>query len=166
MDVILVRHAEAGSRDPNSWPDDDLRPVTTEGRRKQATASRAMRRMGITFDFLVSSPLLRAQQTAQVLAEEYGWEEPPQLADQLGHACTPANVLKLLAKFPPDATVCLIGHEPAFSTVAAALVSKSGDARIELKKSGVIGIGFEGAPALGKGVLLYHLKPGQLRKIG
>lgn len=166
MDVILIRHAKAGDADPNTWPDDHQRPLTAEGVAEQRSAARAMKKMGISFEFLVTSPLVRAVQTAEVVAEVYRWKEPPQVAEELGTSCTAAAVVKLLAKFPPDATVGLVGHEPSFSRVAAALIGKSGDAAIELKKSGVVGIAFEGHPAQGAGTLLYHLKPGHLRKIG
>jgi phosphohistidine phosphatase len=165
MDIILIRHAEAGDRDATKFPNDDRRPITPEGRKRQTTIARAMKRMGITFDYLVTSPLDRAVQTAEVLAEVFGLDEAPVQNEALGHTCTPRNVLKLLMKFPPREAVALVGHEPAFSQVAAALVSRDGDLHIELKKSGVIGIGFPGAPELGKGTLLYVLKPGHLRKL-
>jgi phosphohistidine phosphatase len=165
VDLLLIRHAEAGERDPAQWPDDDLRPMTADGRRKQTAAAKAMKTLGLSFDFLVTSPLVRARQSAEVVAEVYGWNEPPQVDEALGSDCTTAGVLKLLAKFPPDKTVALVGHEPSFSKVAAALVSKSGDARIALKKSGVIGIRFDGAAELARGELQFVLKPGLLKKI-
>jgi phosphohistidine phosphatase len=165
MDVILIRHAEAGDRDAAQYPNDDKRPITAEGRKKQTTIARIMKKMGIQFDYLVTSPVDRAVQTAEVLAEVFGFKEAPTQSEALGHTCTPRNVLKLLVKFPPRDAVALVGHEPAFSQVAAALVSPDGDLHIELKKSGVIGIGFPGAPELGKGTLLYLLKPGHLRKL-
>jgi phosphohistidine phosphatase len=165
MEVILIRHAEAGERDATQYPNDDLRPITTDGRRKQTAIARAMEKMGIEFGFLVTSPLVRAMQTAEVLADVFGFDETAQTSDALGHGCTPASLLKLLAKFPPDAAVALVGHEPALSKVAAALISPSGDADIRLRKSGVIGIAFDGAAEAGTGTLEYHLKPGQLRKL-
>jgi phosphohistidine phosphatase len=164
MDLILIRHAEAGERDPNSWPDDDLRPVSADGLRKQTAAAEGMLRLGIEFDFLVTSPLLRARQTAEILAQAYTWKEPPLADDVLGHACTAAAVVKLLAKFPPSASVALVGHEPSFSKVAAALIGRTGDASLRLRKSGVIGIRFDGPAEPGKGTMEYLLKPGQLRK--
>jgi phosphohistidine phosphatase len=164
MDLILIRHAEAGERDPNTWPDDDLRPVSADGQRKQTAAAEGMQKLGIEFDFLVTSPLLRARQTAEILARAYAWKEPPLADDILGHGCTTTAVIKLLAKFPPAASVALVGHEPAFSKVAAALIGRSGDAGLRLRKSGVIGIRFEGPAEAGTGMLEYLLKPGQLRK--
>jgi phosphohistidine phosphatase len=165
VEVILIRHAKAGTADPNTWPDDRQRPLTAEGVSEQRAAARAMRKMGISFGFLVTSPLVRAVQTAEVVAEVYKWKEPPQVADEIGPSCTTGTVAKLLARFPPDSTVALVGHEPSFSRVAAGFIGKSGDAAIDLKKSGVIGLTFDGHPEASRGALLYHLKPGHLRKL-
>lgn len=165
MEVILIRHAKAGNRDPNTWPNDDKRPLTPVGVEEQLEAARVMKRMGVRFDFLVTSPLLRALQTAEAIAEAYRWEEPPQVSEALGHGYSVAAVVRFLAKFPPDSRVALVGHEPDLSHLAAALVGPDGAARIALKKSGVVGIEFEGAAEAGAGALVYHLKPGHLRKL-
>ena len=165
MEVILIRHAKAETRDPNSWPDDDQRPLTVEGRAEQRAAARAMKKMGIKFDFIVTSPLLRARETADLVAKGYRWSEAPQVAEELGHEYSVGAVVKLLSKFPPDAAVALVGHEPDFSDLTSALISKNCDVNIAVKKSGVVGIEFNGQAEAGKGVLLYHLKPGHLRKL-
>jgi phosphohistidine phosphatase len=165
MEIILIRHAKAETRDANSWPDDDLRPLTAEGRAEQRAAARAMKKMGIKFDFLVTSPLLRAKETADLVAKSYRWSEAAQVAEDLGHEYSVGAVVKLLAKFPPDAAVALVGHEPDLSDLASALVSKNGDVNIAVKKSGVVGIEFDGPAEAGKGTLLFHLKPGHLRKL-
>ncbi len=165
MEVILIRHAKAEPRDANTWPDDDVRPLTAEGRAEQRAAARAMKKMGIKFDFLVTSPLLRAKETAELVAKGYRWAEAPQESAALSHDYSVGAVVKLLAKFPPDSAVALIGHEPDFSHLAGALVSQSGDLNIAVKKSGVVGIEFDGPAEAGKGILLYHLKPGHLRKL-
>lgn len=165
MDVIFIRHAEAGERDPTKWPDDGQRPLTPDGRRKQTTLAQAMRKLGLKFDFLVTSPLVRARETAEIVAAVFGGDEALLVDEALGPECSAADVVRLLAKFPPDTTVALVGHEPSFSAVAAALIGPSGDARLQLKKSGVIGIAFDGAAAAGRGVLAWLWKPGQLKRV-
>jgi len=165
MEIVLIRHAKAESRDPNSWPDDGLRPLTAEGRAEQRAATRSMKKMGIKFDFLVTSPLARAKETAEIVAKGYRWLEAPQEAEELGHGYAVGAVIKLLAKFPPDATVALVGHEPDLSDLAGALTTKDGRLNIAVKKSGVVGIEFEGPAEEAKGTLLFHLKPGHLRKL-
>jgi len=165
MEVILIRHAKAETRDPNSWPDDDQRPLTVEGRAEQRAAARAMKKMGIKFDFLVTSPLLRARETTDLIAKAYRWAEPPQVAEEMGHEYSVGAVVKFLAKFPPDSVVALVGHEPDLSDLTSALISKDRDVNIAVKKSGVVGIEFDGPAEAGKGTLLFHLKPGHLRKL-
>lgn len=161
MQVIIIRHADAGDQDPKRYPDDDLRPLSLEGRHKQAAATRALQARGIGFDHLVTSPLLRAVQTARIVADGYGLEADPVVSDVLGHDCSPSTVVKLLERFPASSRVALVGHEPCLSVVAARMVAS--DEPLELKKSGVIGIGFDGPAKLRAGTLLYHLKPSKLK---
>ena len=165
MDVILIRHAKAGTRDPNSWPDDDLRPLTAEGQVEQRAAMRIAKKMGVKFDFLVSSPLKRARETADIVASVYRWAEEPQVAAELGHAYSVAAVVKLLAKFPPASRVALVGHEPDFSALTTALIGGKPGLGIEIKKSGIVGMRFEGPAEAGAGTLLYLLKPSHLRRL-
>jgi phosphohistidine phosphatase len=166
MDVILIRHAKAGNRDPNSWPDDDDRPLTAEGQAEHRAVTRAAKKMGIKFDFLVTSPLKRAKETADIVANVYRWPEEPQVAAELGHGYSVGAVVKLLAKFPPTSRVALVGHEPDFSALAAALIGGKTGLGLQIKKSGIAGIRFEGPADAGAGLLLYLLKPSHLRKIG
>ena len=82
MDVILIRHAKAGNRDPNSWPDDDDRPLTAEGQAEHRAVMRAAKKMGVKFDFLVTSPLKRARESADIVSNVYRWPEEPQVAEE------------------------------------------------------------------------------------
>lgn len=166
MDVILIRHAKAGNRDANTWPDDDERPLVAEGQVEHRAVMRAAKKMGVKFDFLVSSPLKRARESADIIAQAYRWAEEPQIAAELGHGFSVAAVVKLLAKFPPDSRVALVGHEPDFSQLATALIGGKTGLGIQIKKSGIVGIRFEGPAEPGAGILLYLLKPSQLRKLG
>lgn len=164
MEVLLIRHGKAGERDPNRWPDDNKRPLTSDGVAEMRDVCLGLRRLGVEFEYLVTSPLTRARQTADVVADVFEWKEAPQTSDALGHNCTAPRLLQLLAKYPPDAVVALVGHEPDFSRAAAELIGRSGDAAIELKKGGVAAISFEGPPALGLGTLSCLFKPSHLKK--
>jgi phosphohistidine phosphatase len=165
MDVILIRHAKAGTRDANSWPDDDERPLTPEGQVEHRAVMRAAKKMGVKFDFLVTSPLKRARETADIVASVYRWAEAPQVAAELGHGYSVAAVVKLLAKFPPDGRVALVGHEPDFSTLCIALIGGKAGIGLQLKKSGIAGLRFEGPAEAGAGTLLYLLRPSHLQKV-
>jgi len=165
MDVVLIRHAKAGTRDANSWPDDDERPLTPEGQVEHRAVMRAAKKMGVKFDFLVTSPLKRAKETADIIAAVYRWAEAPQVAAELGHGYSIAAVVKLLAKFPPDGRVALVGHEPDLSALAAALIGGKPGLGLQFKKSGIAGIRFEGPAEPGHGMLLYLLRPSHLQKV-
>ena len=166
MEVILIRHAKAEPRDANSWPDDDQRPLTAEGQAEHRAVMRAAKKMGVKFDFLVTSPLKRARESADIVSNVYRWPEEPQVAAELGHGFSVAAVVKLLAKFPPSSRVALVGHEPDFSELATALIGGKTGLGLQLKKSGIAGIRFEGPAEAGTGTLLFLLKPSQLRRIG
>ena len=166
VDVVLIRHAKAGNRDPNSWPDDDDRPLTPEGQAEHRAVMRAAKKMGVKFDFLVTSPLKRARETAEIVAQAYRWPEEPQVAAELGHGHSVAAVVKLLAKFPPSGRVALVGHEPDLSELLTALIGGKSGLGVQLKKSGIASVRFEGPADAGHGTLLYLLKPSHLRRIG
>lgn len=166
MDVILIRHAKAGNRDPNSWPDDDDRPLTAEGQAEHRAVMRTAKRMGVKFDFLVTSPLKRARETAELVALAYRWPEEPQVAAELGHGFSVEAVVKFLAKFPPTSRVALVGHEPDCSLLLTALIGGKSGLGLQIKKSGIAGVRFEGPAEVGGGTLLYLCKPSHLRKLG
>lgn len=157
-----MRHAHAGEADPHRWPDDRQRPLSDKGRRKHAVVAGALRRMGVRFDRLLSSPLVRARQTADITAAAYGGAPAIEETAALGDLATLPDLLAALARLPADAAVLCVGHEPFLSEAEAALISRAGPARIEMRKSGVAGLDFDGRPAAGAGTLLYHFRPREL----
>ena len=162
MRLILMRHAHAGEADPRRWPDDRQRPLSDKGRRRHAVVADALRRMGVRFDRLLSSPLVRARQTADIIAAVYGGAPAIEETPALGDRATLADLLAALARLPADAAVLCVGHEPFLSEAEAALISRGGPVRIEMRKSGVAGLDFKGRPVAGAGTLLYHFRPREL----
>ena len=164
MQVILMRHAIAEERGA-SYPDDGLRPLAKEGRRKHRLVSEALRRMGVQFHEILSSPLVRARQTADITARAYGWNREIVETDALGADFSVPAFRDLLARFPNDATLLCVGHEPDLSTLAAHLLHPSGDVEIAFRKSGIMGLDLPEGPRPGSALLLYFLKPGQLARL-
>jgi phosphohistidine phosphatase len=162
MLLILMRHAEAGESDLRRWPDDRLRPLTEEGCQIHGRVARVLRRMGVRFDHLLTSPLVRARRTAEITAEAYGRIAAIEVADELGAGVGVTDLLPRLRRYPRDAAVLCVGHEPHLSHLAATLISRDGRAHIELAKSGVIAIEAEGHPAPAGGALAFHLAPRHL----
>jgi phosphohistidine phosphatase len=68
MRIVLFRHGPAGERDPEQWPDDAQRPLTSKGEQRTAAAAAGLRRLRPDVRQVFTSPLLRALQTAQVAA--------------------------------------------------------------------------------------------------
>lgn len=160
MLLILMRHGEAGEADSHRWLDDRQRPLTDAGRREHARVAEALRRMGMRFDRLLSSPLVRARESAEIIARAYG-APAPELTGLLGDNAEPASTLAGLAKVEASTLLC-VGHEPTLSRLAGLLTSRDGSARVEMAKSGVGVIECVGPVVPGRGVLRMHLRPSDL----
>jgi len=135
-DLYLIRHGLAGTRDASR--DDGLRPLTSAGIRRTRAVARHLARAGLRFDLLLSSPLVRAHQTAVIL-RKCGLAKRVQDARPL----RPGGELKALLAMLGDRSarrVALVGHEPDLSEWAERLVWGSVRHRLLLKKAGVIGL--------------------------
>lgn len=165
MKLILIRHADAGDPDPERYPDDRLRPLTPEGRRDHEIIARGLVRMGLAPSHFLTSPLIRAQETAEITARALGWTGSVEAADALGDQFSTTALLERLSRCPEDATVVCVGHEPHLSRFAATILHPEGAVKIGLSKSGVIGLECAGKPAPGSGRLLFLLPPQELLRL-
>lgn len=161
MRLVLMRHGEAGDADPARWSDDRDRPLTDEGRREHARVAAGLRRMGLGFDRILTSPLARARETAAITARAYGGHPAPEETELLGDRADPARIVAALAGLDAATLLC-VGHEPTLSRLAAILISRDGSARVEMRKSGVAAIDFAGAIGAGRGVLALQMGPAEL----
>ena len=158
MNVLVVRHAQAGERDPDQWPDDDDRPLTKEGARDFRTVARRLGAIVGRVDGVFSSALVRAWQTADILVAEAKWPKQERLADlEPGGRMPP--ILEPLRHAPSDACVVLVGHEPDLSRLVAWLLTDGRDLELEMKKGGAAFVRFDGKPAAGKGSLAWLVSP-------
>jgi phosphohistidine phosphatase len=119
--LILVRHAAAIDRE--AGVPDDRRYLTIEGRAYFRKTARTMRDEGLAPDLIVTSPLLRAVQTADILAERLKYAGELIAADALEPGFDLPALERLLARLGADGEVCLVGHEPDLSHLAATLLS-------------------------------------------
>lgn len=165
MRLILIRHADAGDPDPQRYPDDRLRPLTADGRREHRVIALGLARMRLAPTHFLTSPLSRARETAAITAEALSWTGPIEPVEALGDQFSVAGLLEHVRRYPEDATLICVGHEPHLSRFAAALLCPEGTAKIALAKSGVIGLECAGQPALGAGRLLFLLPPKELLRL-
>jgi phosphohistidine phosphatase len=158
VELLIVRHASAGERDPQKWPDDRDRPVSPKGARRFRSIAHGLARLIPEVDAVWSSPLRRAWQTAEILQKEAGWPAPREFkALEPGNSV--AKVTEILRR-ESSGRVVLVGHEPMLSQLITHLTVGPGDHQIvELKKGGAALLSFPGGLMAGNGVLLWLLPP-------
>jgi phosphohistidine phosphatase len=165
MTLWLIRHAIAADRDEfaKTGMDDELRPLTVEGRRKMRRVARGLRRVIGQLDLIASSPLVRAIETSHVISREFDKAHVAELKD-LKPGGNAAGVFRLLAQ-QAKKTVALVGHEPDLGRLICLALGAKLDERIPLKKGGAAMVSFDGPVAPGAGVLRLMLSPQVLRKL-
>ena len=135
MKLYLVRHAIAD--DMTGYEDDSLRPLTAKGREKMKRIVTALKELGVQPDLIVSSPYLRASQTASVLAKGLKYKEELLYSDFLVPMGEPSDMIgEINEKFSVD-ELMLVGHEPNISSLASVLLAGNTDLSINFKKGGV-----------------------------
>jgi phosphohistidine phosphatase len=162
LELYLIRHGIAAERG-KQWPDDSKRPLTAAGMARLRKEARGLAAMGVTFDQIVTSPLVRARQTADAFADVLKNKPPISTSDALAPAGTPAAVIQEIAKHVRKPRVALVGHEPNMGELAAQLVGAK--RAIEFKKGAVCRIDFDVLPPKGLGVLRWFLTPKILRTL-
>ena len=162
MELLVIRHAIAFERDHDRWPDDALRPLSPAGMRRSHKAAAGFKELCAVPDRLLTSPLVRARQTAKILTEAAGWPQA-KIAQELIPGEGAAAVLALLAK-DHSKRIAIVGHEPDLSALlAACLLKDGGTLRIELKKNAVACLSFDGRARAGRGGLKWLATPRMLR---
>jgi phosphohistidine phosphatase len=164
MRLYLIRHAAAFERNAKRWPDDRLRPLSPIGARKFRKAAAGLARITETVTCVLTSPLARARQTADILTAVTRWPRAHEVA-ALAPGHTPEQVLAILRGQAAE-SLALVGHEPGFSQLLAACVAGPG-ARLqcELKKGGAACLEFSAAVRPGHARLKWLITPKALRAL-
>jgi phosphohistidine phosphatase len=162
IQVYLIRHGVAAERGPE-YPDDSKRPLTAQGMSRLRKEARALDALGVTFDQIVSSPLVRTRQTADIIADALKGKPSVVTSDALAPAGTVSAVIQDLAKYGRKGSVALVGHEPNLGELAARLIGAR--RALEFKKGGLCRIDFETLPPKGTGSLRWFVAPRMLRKL-
>ena len=134
LKLYFVRHGTAASK--LTWTgDDDLRPLTRVGRRRfQGVASSLIAAGLLRPDLIVTSPLVRARQTAELLSATLPTEVPIQEDVRLGHEFDLAALGALLSEHSDLSSLAIVGHNPSFGAVLSQMV---GGANLEIRKGAV-----------------------------
>jgi phosphohistidine phosphatase len=153
MQLFFLRHGRA---DRSAWAGEDAqRPLTPQGRARMQRVARRLVRLGLTVDYIVASPLARAVQTAELVAEALRLTQRLIQDTRLSPGFDGAQLRTLLADYASCNKLMLVGHEPDFSTVISQL---TGAGRVVCKKGGLARVDLR-SPTVLHGELVWLLPP-------
>ena len=165
MKLLVIRHGPAG--DPEAWKeegrDDRLRPLTPEGKKEMRKAAAGLATLIPELDVLVTSPLVRASQTAEIVGKHYNCEiatDDSLLPDQ-----DPEKTARAIRERGPSDTVAVVGHEPHLSRFVSYLLAGKRESFIDLKKGGACLLDLE-RPASASATLNWLLTRRELIQLG
>jgi phosphohistidine phosphatase len=161
MHLLIVRHAIAVPHGTPEVPEDE-RPLTPRGKKRFRAAARGLARICPAPDVLLSSPLVRARQTADIAAEAWGDVEVSEAAALAGGSFE--QIAAVVGKHADRKLVALFGHEPDVSSLVARLLGTSASERLTFKKGGAALLDVPGKMADG-GALIWYLPPRVLRAV-
>jgi len=171
MNLLVIRHAIAEDKEAfaKTGRNDDLRPLTDAGRSKMRRGAQGLRAVVGRAALLASSPLVRARETAEIVAPTLGIARV-----EIVDALRPDRGYDELVKWlrtrdvpnDDDRIVAVVGHEPHLSGLVTWLMTGSNESRLELKKGGACLLRFDGEPGKGEGTLRWLVTPAQLRDLG
>ncbi|MBV8451847.1 MAG: histidine phosphatase family protein [Deltaproteobacteria bacterium] len=158
-----MRHAEAEEEAESGG--DEARRLTVRGRERTRDAAGGLRALGLRFDAILTSSLLRAAETAELVADEYANNPPPQVLPALSPDVTPREALVALTPFARHSEVLVVGHEPQLSRLVGLLLSSNGNVAIRFRKGACVALDLPKTIEPGAGELRWMLTQRQLRKL-
>jgi phosphohistidine phosphatase len=166
MDLLIVRHAIAFDRNTRRWRDDAERPLSPEGMVRARKAAAGFKQIAERPQCVLSSPLVRARQTAAILTEFAGWPKAVECS-ALAPDEPPEEVFAVLAAHK-EKVIAVVGHQPGLGRFLAASLPAQvrggvNPQAFELKKMGAALVSFGSAPRAGGGTLNWLVPPRILR---
>jgi phosphohistidine phosphatase len=158
MNLYLIRHAIA----VDEYEDDSQRPLTDKGGKKMRQIAKGLRALGVEFDLILSSPYVRAAETAEILADVFKMKKEVQFSDNLVPTGDPNLLIAELNEVSNVDSVALVGHEPFLTGLIGLLVSDNASVDITLKKGGVCSLSADDLHHSRKATMDWLLTPGIL----
>jgi len=161
MNLYLIRHAIAVD-EGTAELEDSQRPLTDKGRKKMRQIARGLHALGVEFDLILSSPYLRAQETAEVLADVFKMKKKIIFSESLLPESEPEKVIAEINESHSVDSIALVGHEPHLSSLIGLLTSGNVNIDITLKKGGVCHLSADDLHHAHRATLEWLLTPGIL----
>src|SRR5512141_2041554 len=121
MVVYLLRHAIAEERGKAGYPNDD-RPLTEDGKNKMSKAAIGISKLVGDIDVILTSPLIRAHDTAKIVARALGAEQKIEVCKDLSPGNSLKKLLSYLSKFKGMKNMLIVGHQPDLGYLASAML--------------------------------------------
>lgn len=137
MEIYFLRHGIAEELGLESGKKDADRALTPEGVKKTQKAAKGMLSMKLVFDAIVSSPYVRARETAELTAKTLGFSEKIQFSDALIPHAEVKEFIKLIKIYNKNEKILCVGHQPNLGRIVSALLAKSEDLMIDFRKGGL-----------------------------
>jgi phosphohistidine phosphatase len=165
MNLYIIRHAIAVDEGSPEYEEDSQRPLSDKGKKKMRQIAKGLRELGVDFDLILSSPYIRAKETAEILEDVFKVKNEVQFSDNLIPMGDPELLIsEINEKYSTD-SIALVGHEPYLTTLIGLLVSENAGLDMTLKKGGVCSLFAEDLHTR-KARLEWLLTPGILVEIG
>jgi len=138
MTLYLLRHGLAVEPGSDGFSKDSERPLTAKGKTKMSKIAAAMQALDLTFDLILSSPYVRASQTAEIVAEAFQARKKLEFSEALVPGANGRKLVALLNHLSPQPqSVILVGHEPFLSEFISLLLAGHSGVPIVMKKGGL-----------------------------
>jgi phosphohistidine phosphatase len=164
MQIFIMRHGIAARRASPPTGNDATRSLTPKGKKRVQQIAAGLKKLGCKPDWIITSPLARAAETAEIVATGLLDKAPVDLCAALRPGGAPDELLSFLARHRERKRVLLVGHEPDLSELAARLIAAGSQAKLAFKKGGCCLIRCDGPPRF-RGQLVWWLTPRLLRAI-
>jgi phosphohistidine phosphatase len=167
MNLYIIRHAIAVDAATSDHESDSERPLTDKGRKKMRQIAKGLRNLGVEFDLILSSPYVRACETAEILADVFKMKKKLVFSDNLIPLGNPELLIgEINEKYSVD-SLALVGHEPHLSALIGMLVAENQKLEVTLKKGGVCYLSADDLHHQDhRAALEWLLTPGILMEIG
>jgi len=164
MQLFLLRHGLAVERGTRGFEDDATRPLTPKGRRQLRKIAAAMKKLEPDFDLILSSPLVRAKQTAEIVAAGLKLKKRLKFSNALAPGgAAPILMRQLGREKPVPGKILLVGHEPDLSRLISLLVTGGPLLQLDFKKGGLCKLEAAKLSAGKCATLAWLLTPKQMR---
>ncbi len=165
MNFYLMRHGVAVAADDPTVGDDSQRPLTAKGIKRMRRAARGLRRLAIDFDVILTSPLLRARQTADIVAATLGMESRVEEISGLAPESSVEHLLFGLTRYQDPDHLLLVGHQPLLGQTLATLLApgRENQLQFDLGKGSLCRVEIDRLPANQPGELRWLMTARQLR---